>query len=118
MITPSAGYQAELDRDVGYQAVILIHMNFTTGARRFAMWPHDVVFEGNTFFGLGPLESIDPTEQSSDTPLTEKYLRWFVQNDPDFLLDLQQNARLRFMQRALGVPRLRPAWSSTTNRSS
>jgi hypothetical protein len=59
------------------------------------MWPYDVTFSGNTFLGLGPIAGIDQAQWSADTPLTEMFLEFFVQNDPDLLADLQQNSRER-----------------------
>lgn len=96
MVIPvGSAFTTELERESGAKPVILIFMNFTTGARRFAMWPYDVTFAGNTFFGLGPIAAIDPAESSASTPLTEMFLDFFVQNDPDLLADLQQNSRER-----------------------
>ena len=96
MITVSAPFKAELERESGAKPVILLTLNFTTGNRRFALWIHDVVFGGNTFFGLGPVRQVDPSEHMQDTVLSEQGIVFMVQNDPSFLLDLQQNSRGRF----------------------
>lgn len=96
VVSVSAAYEAELDRETGALMVYLISLNLTTGFRRFATWHHDVSFGGNTFFGLGPLASIDEIEASGESPLGEHAIAFFVQNDPDLLADLSQNCRGRF----------------------
>jgi hypothetical protein len=96
VISVGANYEAELNQESGARPVILLSLNFTTGFRRFAFWPHDVVYSGNTFTGLGPVQNADPAQLTQDTPLTEQFLAFFVQNNPDFLADIQQNSRGRF----------------------
>lgn len=95
VIAVSSAFEAELENEHS-KPVILIALNFTTGFRRFALWPHDVSFGGNTFFGLGPVGDVESIEVNQDTPLTEQFLTFHVQNDPSFLEDLQQNSRGRF----------------------
>ena len=94
MVIPvSAAFEAELERESGAKPVYLVHMAFAA-VRRFALWPYDVTFSGETFFGLGPIQAMEPAEWT-DTPLTEQYLAFFVQNDPSFLQSLQQSSRGR-----------------------
>ncbi len=94
-ITVGGAYKAELARETGAQPVILLALNFTTGFRRFALWPHDVVYAGNTYQGLGPVGAVELPEQDQDGTLTEQFLQFFVQNQPDVLADIQQNSRGR-----------------------
>ena len=68
MVVPvGANFQAQLDLESGAKPVILVQMNFTTGVRRFAMWPYDVTFSGDTFLGLGPVAGIDTAEWSVES---------------------------------------------------
>lgn len=95
MVVPvGANFTAELNDEGGTKPVYLINLDFSTGNRRFAMWPHNVTFNGETFTGLGPIAGIEQVEWTT-TPLTEVYLEFFVQNDPDLLADIQQNSRER-----------------------
>jgi hypothetical protein len=96
MISVSSGYKTELAREVGAKPVILIDCDFTTGHRRFALWAHDISFGGNTYVGLGEPHEIDAPQFNQGSPLSEQFLRFFVQNDPSLLADLQQNCRGRF----------------------
>ena len=86
----------ELNQTVGAVPVILIECFFTTGPRRFAMWQHNIVYNTVTYFGLGQLQEVEPPVADQGTVLTEQFLRFFVQNDPDLLADLQQNSRHGF----------------------
>ena len=86
----------ELNQTVGAVPVILIECDFTTGWRRFAMWQHNVVYNTVTYFGLGQLQEVEPPVADQGTVLTEQFLRFFVQNDPTLLADLQQNSRHQF----------------------
>jgi hypothetical protein len=94
-IPVGANFKIELEQESGSKPVYTIHLQPSTGSRRFALWPYDVTSSGNTFLGLGPVRAIDPMEWAAETPLTEMSLAFFVQNDPDFLADLQQNSRGR-----------------------
>ena len=93
-ITPGTNYQTELDRESGARPCYLMSLNFTTGFRRFALGPYDVSFGGSTFFGFGPLMTMDTVEVGA--MLGEHFLTFAVQNDPDLLADLMQNSRNRF----------------------
>ena len=92
-IVPGTNYQTELNKVTGARPVYLIALNLTTGFRRFALCVHDVSFGGNTFFGLGPLMTMDTVEVGQT--LGEHFLAFAVQNDPDLLEDLMQNSRNR-----------------------
>lgn len=96
MISLSSTYKAELNRETGAKPVVLIQCNFTTGFRRFALWIHNIAFSSQTYIGLGEPHEIEAPQFSQGSPLTEQFLRFFVQNDPSLLADLQQNCRGRF----------------------
>ena len=95
-MTIGSALKAELNQTVGAVPVILIECFFTTGWRRFAMWQHNVVYNTVTYFGLGQLQEVEPPVADQGTVLTEQFLRFFVQNDPTLLADLQQNSRHGF----------------------
>lgn len=95
VIAVGASFKAELNRVSGAEPVILLAFNFTTGHRRFACWPADVIYDGNTYEGLGPIGEIDTMQQSEDGALTELFFQFFVTNAPDLLADIQQNSRGR-----------------------
>jgi len=92
-ISVGAAFEAELVRESGAQPVILLALDFATGMRRFAMWPADVEYASNTYFGLGPIGAGEMPEQSQDGAMTEQFLQFYVQNQPDVLADIQQNSR-------------------------
>lgn len=96
MVVPvGAAFEAELERESGAKPVYIVDLDFTSGHRRFALWPYDVTYDGDTYQGLGPIQSFGPVEWG-ETPLTELFVGFFVQNDPALLADLQQNSRNRF----------------------
>lgn len=101
VMTVGSGYKAELQKDVGAVPVWIIDCDFSTGHRRFALWWHDVVWNGTTFFGLGQVENIGPSIADQSTVLTEEFLEFSVQNDPTLLADIMQNGRGRFCDRYL-----------------
>lgn len=96
VISVGSAFKAELERESGARPVVLLGLAFSTGTRRFAMWPHDVSYAGDTYDGLGPVGQMDSAELTQNTPLTEQFLAFFVQNNPDLLTDIQQNSRGRF----------------------
>lgn len=94
-ISVGASFKAQLVLESGSRPVILLDLDFSTGNRRFAMWTHDVIYDGNTYFGLGPVGEIEQIEQDQGGALTEQFLQFFVQNQPDVLSDIQQASRNR-----------------------
>jgi hypothetical protein len=96
VISVGATFKTELTRDSGAIGVFLLDLNFTSGHRRFAFWPHDVVYDGNTYEGAGPVSKADVQEQDERGSLTELAIEFYVQNDPSLLEDIYQNSRERF----------------------
>jgi hypothetical protein len=96
MISVGAGLLAQLTNELGAQPVLLLDLDFTTGHRRFAVWTHAVVYSGNTYLAMPPIDDVDAIESAQQTPLTEGSIRFAVQNDPLLLADLSQNCRDRW----------------------
>ena len=96
MITVGSNFKVQLNLEAGAKPVYVMALHCTTGIRRLALWHHDVIISGSTFFGLGPLMEMQAVEVSGNTPLGEHFLVFAVQNDPDLLADLSQNCRGHF----------------------
>lgn len=96
MITVGANLAARLAVGSGSKPVLLIDLDLSTGHRRFAVWHHDVVYGGNTYFANPPINQADALETAQSTPLTGQAIRFAVQGDASLLTDLLQNSRGRW----------------------
>lgn len=97
MITVGSNLAARLAVGAGSKPCRLFALDFTTGFRRFAIWRHDVVYDGDTYLAskaaIGEHEAVQTSQQ---TPLTPNSLRFAVQGDASLLQDLTQNCRGRW----------------------
>jgi hypothetical protein len=95
VISVSASFQAQIDRDSGQEPCYLIDMDFNiTGPRRFTTWKYDLSFQSHTYDAMAAL-TFDPPVADTNTPLTDQTCLFEVQNDASLLQDLQQNSRAR-----------------------